>query len=406
MRGVASAQVVLLHYVTAFFPGLGLLLPSLVRYRWERIVADTPLFFVLNGYAAVYLFFLLSGSALTFSFERHPFAVGWSLAARIIRLGVPMAAAILLGALLIVIWPSAHVAVGKITGSVDWLSAVSPRSVTLKMILHQIIFEGMLTDYEGASFWPHSLLRWMKVDSLGNSFDAPLWTLHVEFVGSILIMMLVALRQVLWKWAYFSIAIVLGVILIASPLVMFIVGHLVAPVLLRKASNRLSRIIGCVSVAGGIVLCSGHAYSVFNHIESVLPKAPLGNSAQAMQIQIMVAEIMIFLGVSQVWEIRAVLASPVLQRLGRISFSLYLTHFPLLFTIVCGIFLLLNGVVSYMATIIICFCVGLPISLLLAVLFERFIDRPAIHMSRIVFRRGVQRSPVAAFVAPSERLLP
>ena len=107
MRGIAAVQVVLLHYATAFLPGLGLHDRAMMHHRWERIIADTPLFFVLNGYGSVYLFFLLSGVVLTYSFARRPFvAVQWTLR-RIIRLGLPMCGAILLGGILISTWPTA-----------------------------------------------------------------------------------------------------------------------------------------------------------------------------------------------------------------------------------------------------------------------------------------------------------
>jgi len=43
MRGIAAVQVVLLHYATAFLPGLGLHNRLMMRHRWERIIADTPL---------------------------------------------------------------------------------------------------------------------------------------------------------------------------------------------------------------------------------------------------------------------------------------------------------------------------------------------------------------------------
>jgi hypothetical protein len=86
MRGVAALQVMLLHYATAFLPGLGLHNRGMMHQRWERIIADTPSFFALNGYGSVYLFFLLSGVVLTYSFARRPFAaVQWTLR-RIIRL--------------------------------------------------------------------------------------------------------------------------------------------------------------------------------------------------------------------------------------------------------------------------------------------------------------------------------
>jgi peptidoglycan/LPS O-acetylase OafA/YrhL len=69
---------------------------------------------------------------------------------------------------------------------------------------------------------------------------------------------------------------------------------------------------------------------------------------------------------------------------GKISFSLYLVHFPILFTLVCWLFLSLSTVLPYAVVVLLCGLIGGAVSLALAVLFERWIDRPAIRWSRAV----------------------
>ena len=59
LRGVASVQVVLLHYVTAFLPAIGMFQPRLAHYRWELRFIQTPLFYPFDGYSAVSVFFVL-----------------------------------------------------------------------------------------------------------------------------------------------------------------------------------------------------------------------------------------------------------------------------------------------------------------------------------------------------------
>jgi peptidoglycan/LPS O-acetylase OafA/YrhL len=82
--------------------------------------------------------------------------------------------------------------------------------------------------------------------------------------------------------------------------------------------------------------------------------------------------------------LQRMLARPLARWGGKISFSLYLVHFPILFTLVCGLFLGLITVLPYAVTVLLCGLIGGAVSLGLAVLFERWIDRPAIRWSRAV----------------------
>src|ERR1700726_5042738 len=69
IRGLAALQVLLLHFLSAFAPDLVFTPPP------DAIVARTihlsPLYFLYDGYSAVYIFFVLSAYVLTRSFERH-----------------------------------------------------------------------------------------------------------------------------------------------------------------------------------------------------------------------------------------------------------------------------------------------------------------------------------------------
>ncbi|MDR3532441.1 MAG: hypothetical protein P4L90_18050 [Rhodopila sp.] len=82
-------------------------------------------------------------------------------------------------------------------------------------------------------------------------------------------------------------------------------------------------------------------------------------------------------------------------------FSLYLSHFPLLFTCVAACFTLLGSNLPYGANVAIVTVTGIAASLVIAVRFEHWIDRPAILLSRMVSqprRRAV--TPVVLAEAP------
>jgi len=62
LRGLAAAQVLLLHLATAYFPDL---VNSTDTATLSGRIHLSPLFFLYDGYSAVYIFFALSGFVLT-----------------------------------------------------------------------------------------------------------------------------------------------------------------------------------------------------------------------------------------------------------------------------------------------------------------------------------------------------
>src|SRR5690349_6390800 len=103
LRGVAAMQVLLLHFLTGFLPGT-------VSRVWP------PFNLAFDGHTAVYVFFLISGTVLTPSFAR-PGSFPVKLARRVVRLGIPVAAAAGIATVLIAWLPEAHRQAAALTGS-------------------------------------------------------------------------------------------------------------------------------------------------------------------------------------------------------------------------------------------------------------------------------------------------
>jgi peptidoglycan/LPS O-acetylase OafA/YrhL len=384
LRGVAALQVLLLHYATAFLPGLGLPDPSLSHYRWEPIVADTPLYVVLNGNVSVDLFFLLSGTALSLSFARHPFAFARSALRRVIRLGIPMAAATLLAALLFSLWPDAHRTASRLTGSVTWLGSLAPTGVTVPLVLHQITLEGMLAGFRDTSLLPGWVADGLGLGLRQDALNAPLWTLHIEFAGSLIVLVLVMLRAAAPRWLHGVVCAGLLAAFATTPLLLFVIGHLAAPIIVRGVAGRW-RWIGAACLAGGITLASGQCFDWVGSVLTVLPQPPTGPATGPLPLQFMISALGIFLGITLLSPVQRWLTLALPRWLGRLSFSLYLVHFPVLFTVISVLFLHLQPVMDYGAAIVLCMGAGAGVSLGLAALFARWVDGPAIRLSRAVF---------------------
>jgi peptidoglycan/LPS O-acetylase OafA/YrhL len=396
LRGLAAMQVVLLHYVFAFLPGIGMIYPLPIQDFWWRGLVTIPLVFLYDGHSAVYLFFVISGVALTHAFSAHPFAFLPMVTRRIIRLGLPMAAATFLGAALYALLPAAHLLAAATTGS-TWLKAIGPAEISLASIAHQIAFEGLLAGFTGSSLLPGWVTNTLSLAQSAHGFDTPLWTLHIEFCGSLLVMLLVAVRASASRGAYRAMCFILVWAFVLSPMVLFIIGHLVANHLRLTGIRKGQTALGAVFLGAGILLCSMRITVPVSMLWKVLPPPPLGIQGDDAILQKMIGAVLVFGGIAFLPVLRRGLERSAMRWLGKISFSLYLSHFPLLFTCVAACFTVLNGTLPYGTTVAIASIAGIASSVSLAVAFERWIDRPAIILSRMVSgprKRVVRPVPV------------
>ena len=122
LRGIAAMQVVLMHFVIGFMPR--------AEYAWP------PLPILFDGHTAVYVFFLISGAVLTPWFAR-PGAFLGKLGKRVVRLGLPVAAAAVIATVLLAAWPDAHLRAAALTGSA-WLAMDSSGAPTLAHLAREI----------------------------------------------------------------------------------------------------------------------------------------------------------------------------------------------------------------------------------------------------------------------------
>jgi peptidoglycan/LPS O-acetylase OafA/YrhL len=248
---------------------------------------------------------------------------------------------------------------------ISWFGVPLPSPVPFRTIAHQIFVEGLLTGYRDLDFLSHWLGAFIDLAPIQQARNPSLWTLHTEFVGSLLAMTLVATRASAGRTVYRSICVVLAFCFLASPLCLFILGHLAAPHLQRAAGGTWRCVLAGLCLTLGVLL-------------STTPITSLPNDPR-----LMFGAILVFAGVAQLPTVRRGLETPVLRWFGKISFSLYLTHFPVLFTVIAAAYTLEAAHVPYGASLAIGIVGGIAVSLAIATLFERWIDRPAIRLSHV-----------------------
>jgi peptidoglycan/LPS O-acetylase OafA/YrhL len=377
LRGIAAMQVVLMHFVIGFMPR--------AEYAWP------PLPILFDGHTAVYVFFLISGAVLTPSFTRPgPFIT--KLGKRVVRLAIPVVAAAAIATALIAVMPHAHGTAAALTGS-KWLAMDSSGAPTFEHLAREIGLDSLLLGYREATlFMPlASLLTPME-----HSLDAPFWSLHLELYGSLLVLSLVTLRG--WSPRLHRIAIAVCAVTFGThPMFLFVLGHLLPPALVKGGKGeRASRLPGSLLLLLGLALSATKNWPILEPARAFLAHTELAAAPTLFQFQSQLAAVALFLGVRHARFLWPALQSAPLRYLGRLSFSIYLLHFPILFTVICLVFTTLPSVP-------VVFALFLALTLLAAIAFQRWIDAPAIALSH---RLDAQRRNAVTSASASSGSMP
>lgn len=386
LRGLAAVQVVLLHYCSSFLPLLARA-GQFAHYSFETKLGYSPGFFLIDGYSAVYLFFLMSGFVLAPSFLEGNSGIGLQVAKRFTRLYIPVVGALVLALALCALLPSAKEFTAVQSHS-EWVHWLYENPLTIPAVLQDFALNSMLLSYEGTSIFD----RLFTLPPITHSLDAPLWTIHIELWGSLLVILVCAAYRHVPKRVFWLLFALLLVCLGASYFSLFLVGFslFAARDRLLKCNGRFYQVVGFAMIAIAIVVSSSVHPERFAPILAAVNKIAIVKVSVPHVVQRELCTILLFLGVILLGAHRRWLETPWLLRLGRISFSMYLVHFPLLFTATFLVFKALATHLSYGASALGATLIMLPVTLTVAHYFEKYIDQSAISLSR---RLGKLRTP-------------
>lgn len=250
------------------------------------------LFVPFNGLIAVYVFFLVSGVALSIqylSINKSRTLVKIA-AGRYARLAIPIFAASLV----------VHLAM--IAGMIE-----VPEE-RLPMFQHAVNFEATT-----AYLFQFTLID-VFFDYDGNrTYIGPLWTMSIELFGSFVVLATLAICGSLrWRIVLFS---ALAGVLLAyeSMMALFVIGVVIAECFQRGWIDRVPLWVGVVCLALGCL-------------------APFALSWRADAWN-MISVSLLTLGCIRIGPIRQWLSSPLSRHLGKISFPLYLIHGPIMLVV-------------------------------------------------------------------------
>jgi peptidoglycan/LPS O-acetylase OafA/YrhL len=329
LRGLASLMVCVFHAMNVFASGA------------QPGVMDT-LLFAFNPAAGVMFFFVLSGYVLGGSLERNG-AFAPYLARRLFRLIPPFAAAVLFA-----------FACERLLRLDPAPSGLTPGFVRM--------------------FWPQPTWDELWANLLLGSYhvNGPTWTLYPELLGSLLLPFVVAAHGRIaprWRWALFAAIATLLAIGPYHTLLWFYFGCFLVKEFAALLANR-QRLAPVMFLAGLAGLEIAGTYNEFHTVGLVIPSG-------------IAAALTMGAVVSSRGMLRWTTTAP-LRFLGRISYSLYLVHWPIFYVcalvaVVCRPILLTQiwGNLFVMVTSVI-------VATGIAALSYRFIEVPSIRAGKSV----------------------
>ena len=209
------------------------------------------------------------------------------------------------------------------------------------------------------------------------------WTLSIEFYGSIFVLILARSRS----WTLLVLA---SIVLSRTYLLCFIAGHVAARFHLGDRRPATPWFWAAAFAALGVLVCmASHFWSpgpvrTFCALSTqMLPPCPMGDSAYLMRIY---GATLFTVALMQCAPIRSLLGWKGLRSLGRMSFPLYLTHWPIIFGV--GSFVLVASApwIGSHAARCLAAIAGVALTAFAAMAFER-VDQVALRFSRAV-RKG------------------
>ncbi len=384
-------QVLFLHVLAAFAPNLVFALPAAAPAA--GIIHLSPLYFLYDGYSAVYIFFVLSGYVLTRSFERsriHPLA---QAIARIVRLGVPAIAAVSVAAAIMLIFGRANVAAGDLGGSA-WFTRHWQIEVSLLSVIRDGTVNALFLGYRGL---PGVAFLGPWQQAIEQSFVVPLWTLSIEFYGSMIVLALCWLAQ--RSRAPWLLLLILGSLFtLRSAYICFFVGHWLATFARAERPAPASGLLPGFALAAGIFLCVIADIWQPEWLKTICasPTYLMFPGQFAPLQQKTFGAILVLIGLIHLEGARSWLSTPWLVERAKLSFPLYLVHWPILFGPIAVLFLQLAGIIGIAPARLCAIAAGIGLSLAGSVFFLP-VDRFALDLSRSLRgRRAAQLEPPQA----------
>lgn len=356
LRGLACIIVVFSHYLFAFYPAAHLGDPAVSHSAVDLFFARTPLNLFYNGNYGVCIFFVLSGFVLSYNyFKDKKIETIRSLSIRRLpRLLIPVSVSIIFGYIFLKIGLFSNIPTSEVTLSTFWFRNL--------FNFEPGIFEMMR----------HIFINTFFLD--GTHYNPALWTMKYELYGSFLIFAFLALFGE-FKYRQF-VYLILTIIFFNTYYVAFLFGVIISDIKTNKKSSNIVFRPSILLVTFLLAIFLGsYPYQELSEFNATLYSFL---NFRALNVEfysfyhIIGATLLVFTVVYSPF-LQKILSSKQIQFLGKISFSIYLTHLLILCSF--SSYLFLNLIPLFPQSYSLVFLIVLIPSLLLIILISYLMNK-------------------------------
>jgi peptidoglycan/LPS O-acetylase OafA/YrhL len=368
LRGVAAVNVMLMHFFIVLVPAMiySDRMPSHLG-NLEQIFSSTPLGLIGAGNFSVCIFFVLSGYVLThkyFKTKDRSIIISGAVR-RYIRLFVPVLAATILSFLL-----------------------------TSTGVFHYYLETVMISGNNNyANYWTFTpeLVEAVEQAAWGtffrgdDTYNPVLWTMTVEFYGSMLVFAMALLFGSLRiRWTFYFAA---AVLFFNTYYLAFIIGMGLADTFngktpVFKTSNKmiLSTLLVSGLFLGSYPVGTVTSTSLYGFLDNGLFQTP------KFGYHILGAGMVMYVLLNSRW-LQNIFSSPVPAFLGKISYSLYLIHFLVISSLTCALFLAMHPILPYGAAVLISCVLSVLFIIPMSYMFYRYVDMTGVELSKVFYNQ-------------------
>ncbi|MBL7692306.1 MAG: acyltransferase [Flavipsychrobacter sp.] len=368
IRGIAAFLVFAHHFLLVFYTSTYTGVVAAGKLDAIDIMYGLSPFSVLtNGNFWVHVFFTLSGFVLSRKYiqSNEPELLVSGMHRRFIRLFIPVAVSLLLVYVLMMVHAFSNVKVASITGSEWWFSHMwqfdAPFSKLLNSLFYSTMFQG---------------------DSI---FNTVLWTISFELYGSLFVFaFLLFTHSVGYRHILLLLVFIYFYYSNQSAYVSFVSGIYLAIIEKKRSigTTPIRRDLALTILALTLLLGSypsngNKAGTVFEHLgHTLLDFAPWYHTVGAY--------LLVYIFVARP-SFQVIPGMSVFTQLGKISFSLYLLHVPVIGSVGCATFLAVYKTVGYHIGALTAFISTTIVLIPLSILFTKYVDDKAVALSKMFY---------------------
>jgi peptidoglycan/LPS O-acetylase OafA/YrhL len=378
LRGLAAVNALLCHLFLAFLPGGFAYIypdtttPQAMQGVVDHVIAFQPLSLLWNGQFAVCIFFVLSGYVLTKAYVETGDATVFRLRAsrRYLRVCVPILGSVMFAWLVMRLGWSHAAEAGRLSGS-TWLADFWKKPPDVMEALRDGVYGTLLGGW--------------------SRFNPTLWTMKIELLGSLFVF---AYRSLTLPGRVAPLNFAFAVALLAwffptdwPYYAAFLAGSHVGEWRPTRSKALLAALVA------GVVVCGGFDASRWYEWTRILP---LDDNPRKAFFNVLGGIMLLY--VVRCGLLDRVLQSGPAQFMGRISYSFYLVHLPILLSLssLCFARMVSQWHLAPVAAALVTVPVTFAAVIVLAMVFDRTFDRWGIALSQKVFPAPRHRPPTVA----------